>query len=120
MPVIYAATIITLSSLQPPPPARGIPASDKLLHMAVFGLMAVFVAMALHRPRRPFTWKRALIAIVITSAYGAVDEAYQIGVPGRFGSSADALADAFGAILAVGWYCVIAKKWPDLSLIMGN
>jgi len=120
MPVTYAVTVLVVSSLQPPPPARGIPTSDKLLHMAVFGLMAVFVAMALHRPRRPFTWKRALIAIAITCAYGAVDEAYQSAVPGRFGSSADALADALGAILAVCWYCVIARKFPDLALVMGN
>ncbi len=47
---------------------------------------------------RPVTW--AAVAIVLASAWGAVDEWHQSGVPGRTASIADLLADVVGAALA--------------------
>ena len=94
--------------------------SDKVLHMAIFGLMSLFVALSLQQPGRALTWRRALLAVIITGAYGVLDEVYQSAIPGRYASSGDALADTVGAILAVSWYYLIARKYPHFSVIMGS
>jgi VanZ family protein len=120
MPATYAVTIFTLSSLSTTGHVQTIPTSDKIMHMGVFGLMGVFVAMAVHRPGRPFTWRGALLAIFITSSYGVLDEFHQSMVPSRFASGHDALADFAGAAIAVGWYWVFARNRRYLSIVLGS
>jgi VanZ family protein len=120
MPIAYAATIFMLSAVSAPPPTGWIRLSDKFLHFGAFGLMAVLVALAVQRPGHPLTLKRAILAIIITSAYGVLDELHQSLVPDRVPSTGDALADAMGAILGVAWYCLIARKWRCFSFVMGT
>jgi len=78
-------------------------ASDKLTHASVWAVLGVSLALAARRPR----WRTALIAIVIATGFGALDEIHQSFVPGRDASVFDLLADAVGATvgaLAVTWY----------------
>jgi len=119
MVMVYAFTIFLASSVPAPAPQMQFLVSDKLQHMAAFGLMAVFVAMAVQRPGKPLTWRRAIAAIAVTAAYGALDELHQTTVAGRFGTTSDALADLTGAVLAVGWYYLISRKTIVLSYVMG-
>jgi len=116
---VYAVTIFLASSVPAPAPQMQFVMSDKLQHMAAFGLMGVLVAMALQRPGKRLTWRRALLAVIISAAYGAADELHQTTVAGRFASSSDALADLSGAVVAVGWYYFISAKAVVLSYVMG-
>lgn len=120
MPVAYAATIFLLSSVSAPLPSGRFLMSDKLLHFGAFGLMAVLVALAVQRPGQGLTIKGAIIAILITCAYGVMDELHQSLVPQRMASTGDALADAMGATLGVCWYYLIARKWKFFSFVMGT
>jgi len=75
---------------------------DKLAHFLVFGLVATAI---LRTPKLKNLRVRSLIiAIVITSAFGALDEFRQSFTPGRSVEFADWLADTLGAVVAVSVY----------------
>ena len=72
--------------------------SDKIIHACVWATLAGLVAAgAVARGVRA----RVLIpvAIVLATAYGAVDEWHQSHVPGRDSSFSDLLADLTGAVV---------------------
>ena len=78
------------------------PNLQNLLHVPVYGLLTWLWwrwLMARGRPRVP----AALWAALIATLYGALDEAHQMLVPGRFASVTDALLNAGGAAVVVAW-----------------
>jgi VanZ family protein len=88
---------------------------DKFAHFAVYGLLATLVC------RLGRGWRAALVALVVTSAFGASDEWHQSFVPGRMADFGDWVADTLGALLAVGlyarwkWYRELLERplqWP--------
>ncbi len=120
-PVMFAATIILLMSLPTPPSSRALPASDKVQHAAVFGALGVLTAMAIQRPARSLTTSQAVVAIFITTAFGVLTELQQYFlISGRFGCTGDVLADFMGATFAVSVYYMVARRWPRISLILGQ
>ncbi len=48
------------------------------------------------------SWKRIAVSLLLAISYGIADEVHQSYVPGRFLDKYDMLADAIGAVLAVG------------------
>ena len=120
MPVVFAATIFTTSALPGPGLDRAIRLSDKLLHMTLYGGMALIIAIALQRPGRAITWRRALLAALLSTLYGILEEYHQSIVPGRVAAPDDILANAAGAFIVAGWYLVAARRWPNISLILGS
>ncbi|REJ96969.1 MAG: hypothetical protein DWQ29_00435 [Planctomycetota bacterium] len=83
-----------------------VPASDKQLHFAAYGLLGCLLAFwnvgeAIHRDRRVRlhrSAKRVAGIVGVLCAYGAIDELLQIPV-GRSAEWLDWLADAGGAIV---------------------
>jgi VanZ family protein len=75
---------------------------DKIIHILVFGLLATSI---LRCPRfRSSGWRGALVAALLTSAYGICDEFRQSFSPGRSVAMADWVADTIGAFIAVTVY----------------
>ncbi len=98
-PVALAAVIFAWSSRSRVPDVGDwIPHFDKVVHFAVYGLLGVLVCR-LGRGARA-----AVLAVVLTSAYGVTDEWHQSFVPGRSAELADWVADTLGALAAVGCY----------------
>ena len=94
-PAALAAAIWLLSSrAEPGPDLGGLqgPASY-LAHLVLYAALWTSLAWALD-------WRRPLLALVVTVAYGAVDEVHQSFVPGRDASPVDLAVDALGAGLA--------------------
>ena len=95
--LIYA---LSASTFQTPSPVR-IPHLDKLVHAALFGILAALLYRALRGERR---WRPAVaggVAFLLTVAYGGLDEFHQWFVPGRHVDPWDLAADGFGAGLGV-------------------
>ena len=95
---LVAGVIWILSSQSILPQPKGILGWDKLQHLAAFATLAVAVGLW----ASPAFWKRRsvlslLLAAIISSAYGAVDELHQYFVPGRDCNFWDWLADTLGA-----------------------
>lgn len=104
------AVIFAISSMQQPPLPPGI--SDKAGHSFGYVLLGVLVVRALAGglPAR-LGAREVLLALAITVAYGATDEAHQRFVPGRTADLADLAADARGSAIAV----VACWAWGKLA-----
>ncbi|MDR1788973.1 MAG: VanZ family protein [Opitutaceae bacterium] len=76
---------------------------DKVAHFFVFGLVATLILRQLATTRRP-----ALLAVLLTSLYGALDEIHQAFTPGRDAGVADWIADTLGASVAA----LVHTRWP--------
>jgi VanZ family protein len=105
------AVLIFLASSKPVPSQvfMTFAGADKLVHAAVYGTLAVLLLWAMlpsggSRPSA-VSWhdmaRRAVVAVVVATAYGATDEIHQAFVPGRTPSVFDLLADAVGATVAM-------------------
>jgi VanZ family protein len=95
---LIAVVIWFLSSQSILPQPKGIFGWDKLQHLAAFAVLAAAVGLWVS----PAFWKRRsvlalLLAALISSAYGAVDEIHQYFVPSRDCNFWDWLADTLGA-----------------------
>lgn len=110
MPVVlYMAMLFALSSWQTPPALPG--GADKKVHWLLYcGLSAVTVRALADAEWRRVTWRRVLLAILISAAYGASDEFHQSFVPGRSSEVADLVADTFGAAAAA----VALRAWSTM------
>ena len=98
--VAYMALIFILSSIPSPPEPPAV-VSDKGLHFLLYAGLSSLVVRALAGGwRRPVAFSAVLLAIVVSTAYGASDELHQYFVPPRQMEALDLLADAIGAAIA--------------------
>lgn len=97
-PVTIAALIFTASSRSRVASPHVTNIDDKFAHFAVYGLLATLVC------RLARTWRGALGALLIASAYGVSDEFHQSFVPGRSTEVMDWVADTTGAAIAIALY----------------
>lgn len=98
--------IFGLSAIPNVPTIHFIIAPDKIVHASIYFVLCLLARRAFFEQDR-FPWlKRHAIfsAILFTILYGIGDEIHQIYVPGRTPDIFDALADALGGLLFVGWF----------------
>lgn len=75
---------------------------DLLLHGVEFGILALLVFRQLYLPTRIRNlYSALLIAFLIASGYGALDEWHQSFIPGRHMDIRDWIADSLGAFMAL-------------------
>jgi VanZ family protein len=94
--VVLAATSLPASAF---PPLLRIPGLDKLVHMAMYGVLAALgarPALASSRGAKGIAWLLAGIAL-----FAALDELHQIWIPGRSADVFDWVADMGGALLGI-------------------
>ncbi|MCX6543572.1 MAG: VanZ family protein [Acidobacteria bacterium] len=92
----------------------GIPA-DKVEHFVAYGVLSLLVVWAVVAGQwRSITCRTAVIAIVISSAYGYSDEYHQLFVPNRSYDLMDWAADISGASAAA------ALTWAWSILLPGR
>lgn len=106
-PILLTLTIFTLSGVTniATPEINFAISKDKLAHFLIFGLLATSI---LRTPKLCHAqWKGALIAALITSGYGGLDEFRQSLTPERSVEFADWFADTLGAIVAV----IVYTRW---------
>ena len=98
--VAYMALIFVLSSIHKPPQPPAV-VSDKGVHFLLYaGLSALVVRALAGGWRRRVGLRAVVLAIVISTAYGASDEVHQYFVPPRQMEALDLLTDAIGAAIA--------------------
>jgi len=114
--VAYLVLIFGVSSIpQAQLSHRCFRISDKVAHAAEyagFGLLLMFALRGTFKRAR--RWVLMLVVVALGAAVGALDEVYQITVPGREGDVLDWTADVFGVVLgvavAVGLDTLIARR----------
>lgn len=104
---LHAGLIYALSDRALPALRFPLAHWDKLAHGTVFAVLAVLVAWGLARAWPRWPWARVLLlALLVSVAYGALDEVHQRRVPGRTPDPMDLMADGLGAgvVVAVLWW----------------
>jgi len=110
-PLAWAALIFVLSSLSlEQVPTIDKPLADKAAHAVFFSILAVLLVRAFHRGSSLSWGRAAVLAIVITSMYGALDEYHQSFVPRRAPDLADWVADTTGALAGLGGAAVWCRR----------
>jgi VanZ family protein len=94
-PLVYMAGIFDLSAQPDPLPAVTHLVWDKALHLLEYTVLSLLLCRALHGEGLAVV-RAALLAILLTSAYGATDETHQLFVPNRQAGADDWLADTSG------------------------
>jgi VanZ family protein len=97
--IAWAVTVLVFSSIPggtlPPVPAWN---ADKLIHAAVYGVLAALLGNAWWASGRGAPVSAAL-AFVLAAGFGGIDEIYQQSTAGRISSLADLIADCVGAAI---------------------
>lgn len=88
--------------------------SDKIIHFIVFGLLCLMICWTLSSVTIGSKWiYKIILAIGITSLYGASDELHQLFTPHRSVEIFDWLADTLGAVTAGFLWHIATSKWQS-------
>ena len=108
--ILYVAVIFIVSAQPHLKPPMDFPNGDKLWHLAEYGGLAALIARLLRSWNGwSLSVSRVVLAILLASIVGALDERFQAGVPGRDSSVFDWAADTAGAALGAITYASIAR-----------
>lgn len=112
--LLYMGLIFWMSSRPSPEALHRWPifGQIKLVHLVEYGILALLWYGGLTRSRDWIPRKTALIAILLTFAWGISDEIHQSFVPSRTGKVMDALTDllAAGAAMALATFVRAMKN----------
>lgn len=89
--------------------------ADKVVHTICYGGLAFWVAFGCDRRGHAVGLARWLVPVVITAAYGMIDEIHQSFTPGRSCDLLDWGADLLGASLGSLAYVVVAQMVSKIS-----
>lgn len=93
---VVAVLVLMLAPIRQPRLVRSIPDADKIVHAALFGLMAAVFWWNLAARRRG----RAVWAVALATAFACAVEILQAFVPYRSSDPLDAVAGLVGAVVA--------------------
>lgn len=89
---------------------QSIPGMDKVVHAAMYGVLAGIVSLGMRRSGRSYSPRmQFLLPVLFALAYGISDEIHQRFVPGRNFDPWDILANTAGAVLVQ--YYLVARRW---------
>lgn len=100
-------SLVVVCSSRPGSQVHIEPPVDKIVHAAVFGILAYFLALGTgERSRRHGWW---LVPLLVT-LFGFTDEIHQSFVPGRSVSAGDIGADFTGAAMATLFWWLARRQ----------
>ena len=106
--MLWMGVIYYLSSQ----PAESYPAlfwgADKIVHMALFGVLGALLSFTFGLSRDRTSWSGVVIITVIVMLYGTIDEYHQSFVPGRSPGVDDIIADTIGGCMAA---LIVQGRW---------
>lgn len=110
--VLYWIILFTATSL----PAANVPSfavSDKIKHLSAFFGLSVLLSLTLLYQDKVSLFKKyfLVVALIICSIYGLLDEIHQSFVPGRNSEFLDWVADSLGAAAGVLLVYYLLKKF---------
>jgi VanZ family protein len=111
--------VFRLSSESQPLPALTSHVWDKLLHLAEYAGLAGLFARAFIAERFQL-FPSILLAVALTSTYGATDEYHQLFVPMRSSDIHDWFADTIGAAIGAAAYAALRRYDATASWAVTN
>jgi VanZ family protein len=97
-PLLAWTTALLVATSWPNPNVPDVQNGDKVVHLAIYGVLAFLAWRAVFWTERAPSTLRALALVVAVSAFGWADEWHQQFIPGRGRSVADWYADTAGGV----------------------
>ena len=91
-------------------PVVGFRSTDKVVHLFMYGVLALLISRALDEPSKPNRVRAMLMAFLFCSAMGAADELHQLYIPGRSAEVADWAADTTGALVGASVWTLRSRQ----------
>ena len=95
----------------------------KCAHLTEYAVLAILLWRAVRKPTRgdlrPWSWREALIAVLMVFLYASTDEFHQRFVPSRTPMVSDVFIDTSGAIAGMILLWAIGRKfawWPKREI----
>jgi VanZ family protein len=95
----------------------------KCAHLTEYAVLAILLWRAVRKPTRrdsrPWSWREALIAVLMVFLYASTDEFHQRFVPTRTPMVSDVFIDTSGAIVGMILLWAIGRKfawWPKREI----
>lgn len=111
----YMGLIWALSAQSHPPDLPDVPFRDKIAHAIEYGILAVLNLRALRRSFAQPLVRSVVTAVLLTSAWGYLDELHQAFVPERNSDIYDWLADTAGAIVLASLAAIVWRSRASTS-----
>jgi hypothetical protein len=120
--IFYCAAIFYISSIPITDPVTYLfPGFDKIMHIGLYGGLALLVCRFAANDLRRNPASAMLIAASFTILYGFSDEIHQSFIPERLADPADFAANIAGAVLAVVlWYAVFRPRHKPMLLLQAQ
>jgi VanZ family protein len=117
LPALMCAGAIFFLSAQSQLPQIGpqFENKDKVEHFIAYTTLWFCILLPLRYGHRLSLAKAIIVALLLTSTYGASDEFHQRFVPGRDCDVLDWAADTFGGFIAASAYWVYETRKPSRS-----
>jgi hypothetical protein len=117
---LYWPTLFVLAHIPIPAVVRRAGMSDKSLHVLMY-MILTFLLWSVVEPQSKLRWRRATpwLTLAVVLAYAFCDEYLQRFVAGRSMDARDLVADAIGALAALGLLSVFSF-WPALLIVSGT
>ena len=106
----YMGLIWVLSSQSQPLHLPDVPLRDKIAHAIEYGILAVLNLAALRRSFALPPLRAVATSVLLTSAWGYLDELHQAFVPGRNSDLLDWGADTLGAIVGASLAAIALRR----------
>jgi VanZ family protein len=112
LPALCCAGAIFFLSSQSKLPQLGpqFQNKDKVEHFIAYTTLWFCILLPLRYGHQLSLTKSVVLAVVLTSAYGASDEFHQLFVPNRSCDVADWMADTFGGFIAASAYWIYETR----------
>jgi len=102
LPAIVVAGVIFWFSHQSTWPDFAVGYPDWLLHGGAYAAVGATCWYGMGGDRkRPLTWGALIVALLLASGYGVLDELHQSFVAGRTATVSDWIADSLGALIGL-------------------
>lgn len=109
--LVWAATIFVLSSFPGSAyPQTNLVNADKLVHIALYGLLGGLCGRGIVRGWGWGSWAALAAAALLSTLYGVSDEVHQAFVPGRNSDWRDVVADGVGSVLGAAAAVILCRR----------
>ena len=107
-PLLWAGVIIFATSMPSELVPQQVSTFDKTAHFSMYAVLGGLLTR--HLTEITTRWRAVIAAIVITAAFGALDEWHQRYIPGRSTELADWRADSIGAATGALLIALVSRR----------
>jgi VanZ family protein len=107
-PLVWAGVIVLATSTPSQYVPQGVTSVDKIAHFGMYAVLGWLLTR--HAAESAGRYRAVLLAAIVASGFGAVDEWHQQYIPGRSTEFADWQADSLGGVFGALAHAIFSRR----------